>query len=65
MFYRLRKDMQNIIKILSADEGEEKGSVESGDGEMKKKSEKDGDDGEKVEAGGLVIITALVTSCIR
>jgi hypothetical protein len=63
MLCRLRKDMQNIIKILRTDIGEEKGSVESGDGD-KKEREDDGDS-ENAEADGLVIITALVTSCIR
>ncbi|PNF29119.1 hypothetical protein B7P43_G12623, partial [Cryptotermes secundus] len=61
---RLRKDMQNIIKILRTDIGEEKGSVESGDGDWKEREE-DGGDSENSEADGLVIITALVTSCIR
>ncbi|XP_069690077.1 phosphoinositide 3-kinase regulatory subunit 4 isoform X4 [Periplaneta americana] len=72
---RLRKDMQNIIKILSNEENEEKGSVESGQIE-KKDCEESGsergkdiiievNEGEKTEADGLVIITALVTSCIR
>jgi hypothetical protein len=59
MHYRLRKDMQNIIKILKTDIGEEEGSVK------KESEEEDGDDSENAEADGLVIITALVTSCIR
>jgi hypothetical protein len=64
IFCRLRKDMQNIIKILRSDIGEEKGSVENRGGD-KKESEEDGGDSENAEADGLVIITALVTSCIR
>jgi hypothetical protein len=64
MLCRLRKDMQNIIKILRTDIGEEKTSVKGGD-EDKKEMEEDGGDSENAEADGLVIITALVTSCIR
>jgi hypothetical protein len=63
MFCRLRQDMQNIINIFSNNICVEKGSVESSDG--KKKSEESVDHSEKTEADGLVIITALVTSCIR
>lgn len=55
--------MQNIINIFSNNICVEKGSVESSDG--KKKSEESVDHSEKTEADGLVIITALVTSCIR
>lgn len=61
---RLRKDMQNIIKILRTDIGQEEGNVGSVDGEEKEGAE-DGSDEETAEADGLVIITALVTSCIR
>jgi hypothetical protein len=64
MLCRLRKDMQNIIKILRTDIGEEKGSVESGNRDEKEREEDSGDS-ENAEADGLVIITALVTSCIR
>jgi 3'-phosphoadenosine 5'-phosphosulfate sulfotransferase len=58
---RLRKDMQNIIKILRTDSGQEEGNVESIGGERKESAV----DEETAEADGLVIITALVTSCIR
>ncbi|KDR14050.1 phosphoinositide 3-kinase regulatory subunit 4 isoform X2 [Zootermopsis nevadensis] len=61
---RLRNDMQNIIQIVSSDTSKKKGSVGNGDGE-KKECKEDGEHGEKTEADGLVIITALVTSCIR
>jgi hypothetical protein len=64
MHCRLKNDMKNIIRILRTDIGEEKGSVKSGDGD-KKDREEDGGDNESAEADGLVIITALVTSCIR
>lgn len=64
MFCRLRNDMQNIIQIVSSDTSKKKGSVGNGDGE-KKECKEDGEHGEKTEADGLVIITALVTSCIR
>jgi 3'-phosphoadenosine 5'-phosphosulfate sulfotransferase len=60
---RLRKDMQNIIKILRTDVGQE-GNVESIGGERKEGAIDDSDE-ETAEADGLVIITALVTSCIR
>lgn len=61
---RLRKDMQNIIKILRTDIGQEEGNVESIGGERKEHAVDDSDE-ETAEADGLVIITALVTSCIR
>ena len=60
---RLRKDMQNIIKILRTDSQEE-GNVESIGGERKEGAVDDSDE-ETADADGLVIITALVTSCIR
>ncbi|KAJ9580221.1 hypothetical protein L9F63_004121 [Diploptera punctata] len=50
---RLRKDMHNIIKMLCPEEtSDEKGSADSVQGE-------------KMGGDGLVIITGLVTSCIR
>jgi len=61
---RLRKDMQNIIKILRTDIGQEEGNVESIGGERKDTAVDDSDE-ETADADGLVIITALVTSCIR
>jgi phosphoinositide-3-kinase regulatory subunit 4 len=61
---RLRKDMQNIIKILRTDVGQEEGNVEGIGGERKEDAVDDSDE-ETAEADGLVIITALVTSCIR
>ena len=61
---RLRKDMQNIIKILRTDVGQEEGNVEGIGGERKEDAV-DNSDEETAEADGLVIITALVTSCIR
>jgi hypothetical protein len=61
---RLRKDMQNIIKILRTDIGQEEGKDENTGGE-RKEGAFDGSDEETTEADGLVIITALVTSCIR
>jgi hypothetical protein len=60
----MRNDIRNIIQIVSSDTSRKKGSVENGDGEKKERKE-DGDHCEKTEADGLVIITALVTSCIR
>lgn len=56
--------MQNIIKILRTDVSQEEGNVESIGGERKEGAVDDSDD-ETAEADGLVIITALVTSCIR
>jgi hypothetical protein len=61
---RLRKDMQNIIKILRTDIGQEEGNLESIGGESKEGTVDDSDE-DNAEADGLVIITALVTSCIR
>jgi hypothetical protein len=61
---RLRKDMQNVIRILQTDVCKEEGNVESVDGE-RKVGAGDGSEEETAEADGLVIITALVTSCIR
>jgi len=61
---RLRKDMQNIIKILRTDISQEEGNVESIGG-VRKEGAVDDSDEETAEADGLVIITALVTSCIR
>jgi len=52
--------MQNIIKILRTDIGQEEGNVEG-----RKEDAVDDSDEETAEADGLVIITALVTSCIR
>jgi hypothetical protein len=60
---RLRKDMQNIIKILRTDIGQEEGNAESIGGESREGAVES--DEEAAEADGLVIITALVTSCIR
>lgn len=56
--------MQNIIKILRTDVGQEEGNVEGIGGERKEDAV-DNSDEETAEADGLVIITALVTSCIR
>jgi hypothetical protein len=64
MFCRLRNDMQNIIQIISTNTSKEKGNDDNGDGK-KKDCKEYGEQGEKTEADGLVIITALVTSCIR
>lgn len=56
--------MQNIIQIISTNTSKEKGNDDNGDGK-KKDCKEYGEQGEKTEADGLVIITALVTSCIR
>jgi hypothetical protein len=56
--------MENIIKKFRTDIDEENGCTKSSS-EDKKEREDDGGDSENAEADGLVIITALVTSCIR
>ncbi|XP_067007759.1 phosphoinositide 3-kinase regulatory subunit 4 [Anabrus simplex] len=61
---RLRKDIKNIINILNP-EGENNKKNDADKGEEEEEEKTDAASCSGVGADGLIIITALVTSCIR